>query len=92
MSSNLQKFIDEIQARVFAQEAILQSIIARLQADNGDWNSLLDAIEQQSLHSLSSRGADYQQHGSPVVKEFFQSLRKWKKSQPILTHDSGSVQ
>jgi len=89
--AQLQPFIDEMQARAFAQEAILQSVIARLSASDGDWLALIAAIEQQSLHSLANRGPEYRQIAGNQVHQFFATLRKWKTVETTAAPDSGTA-
>lgn len=91
LAKQLQPFIDDMQARVFAQEAILQSIMTRFLSDDGNWLSLLDAIEQQSLHTLSSRGPEFEKFAGAHLREFFDTLRKWKQEKTIRASGSGSA-
>ena len=67
LAKQLQPFINEMQARVFAQEAILQSIMTRLFSSDGNWLNLLAAIEQQSLHTLSNRGPEFEKFAGAQI-------------------------
>ena len=91
LAKQLQPFIDEMQVRVYAQEAILQSIMTRLFSSDGNWLNLLSAIEQQSLHTLSNRGPQFEQFAGAHVLEFFETLRKWKQSETTAAPGSGSA-
>ena len=91
LAKKLQPFIDDMQARTYAQEAILQSIMTRLFSDDGNWLNLLAAIEQQSLHTLSNRGHKFEKFAGSHLREFFETLRKWKKDETNFASGSGSV-